>query len=126
MRLALALFLVFHGLVHVLFLGWSLRRFALRPGMTWPDDSWALSRLLSERTTRQFATVVMAFAMVAFVVAGIALLFDQAVWQAVLGIAVASSTGGFILFWNGKLEGLPNQGAFAVLINVALALLVLV
>ena len=126
MRLALALFLVLHGLVQVFFVGWSLRRFALRPGMTWPDDSWALSRLLGERTTRPFAAAVMAFATAAFVVAGIALLLDQKAWQAIMAIALALSTGGFILFWNGKLGGLPNQGAFAVLINAALALLVLV
>ena len=126
MRLALALFLVFHGLVHVLFVGWTLRLFALRPRMTWPDDSWALSRLLGERTTRLFAAAVMTFATAAFVVAGVALLLDQAAWQAATAIAVASSTGGFVLFWNGKLGGLPNQGAFAVLINAALALLVLI
>lgn len=126
MRLACSVLLVLHGLVHLVFVGQSLRRFELRPGMTWPDDSWALSGLLGERTTRLVAGVVMAFATVAFVAAGIALLLRQTSWQPIVVTAVASSTGAFILFWNGRSKGLPAQGAFAVLINAAIAVSVLV
>ena len=42
-------FLMLHGLVHLLYLGQSQRFFELQPGMTWPDgpgrsrDSWAMA-----------------------------------------------------------------------------------
>ena len=126
MRAAFALFLVAHGLVHLLYVGWSSRRFELRPGMAWPDESWALSRLLGKRMTRTAAAVVMVFATGVFIVAGVALMLQQPMWPATTLVGVASSTAGFILFWNGRRAHLLDQGALAVLINGAIALLVLV
>ena len=48
-------FVVLHGLVHLLNLGQSVRLFELQPGMTWPDGSWAFSRLLGNNRTRTMA-----------------------------------------------------------------------
>jgi hypothetical protein len=45
-RFRLGIFLVLHGLVHLLYFGQSARYFELKPGMTWPDGAWAFSRLL--------------------------------------------------------------------------------
>ena len=45
MWIALVLFLFLHGMVHLLYAGHSLRLFELRPGLSWPDSSWAFSRL---------------------------------------------------------------------------------
>jgi hypothetical protein len=40
-RLIIGIFLLLHGLVHLLYFGQSARYFDLRPEMIWPDGSWA-------------------------------------------------------------------------------------
>ncbi len=40
MQIVVGVFLILHGLVHLLYAGQALRYFELRPGMTWPDASW--------------------------------------------------------------------------------------
>jgi len=46
LRLIIGVFIVLHGLVHLLYFGQSWRFFELQPEMVWPEDSWAFSRLL--------------------------------------------------------------------------------
>ena len=42
LRFILSVFIVLHGLVHLLYFGQSRRLFELQPGMAWPE-SWRLS-----------------------------------------------------------------------------------
>jgi hypothetical protein len=52
------IFLILHGLVHLLYAGQSLRYFELRPAMTWPDGSWLLSKILADRAARLLAAIL--------------------------------------------------------------------
>lgn len=118
--LVLAIFLVLHGLVHLLYTGQSKRSFELRPGMSWPDGSWFFSRFLGNKMTRLLATVSLALAALGFVTAGIGLLLHQDWWQpTVLGAATFSGTI-FLLFWDGKLRALDDQGGIGLLIDLTI------
>jgi hypothetical protein len=119
-------FIVLHGLVHLLYFGQSARRFELRPGMTWPDGSWAFSRLLGDRSTRKLASLACIVAAVGFVVGGAGLLISQVWWRPIVVVTATFSSMGFIFFWDGKLRKLDDQGGIAILINLALLLAALV
>jgi hypothetical protein len=114
------IFLVLHGLVHLLYFGQSARRFELRPGMTWPDGSWAFSRLFGDQSTRKLASFVCIVAAVGFMAGGAGWLFSQVWWWLVVVAAAVFSSLAFILFWDGKLHKLDEQGGVAILINLAL------
>ena len=115
-------FIVLHGLVHLLYFGQSARRFELRPGMIWPDGSWAFSRLLGDQATRKLASLACLVAAVGFVVGGASLLISQMWWRPLVVAVATFSSLAFILFWNGKLRKLDEQGGVAILINLALLL----
>jgi hypothetical protein len=119
-------FLVLHGLVHSLYVGQSTRRFELRPGMVWPDGSWAFSKLLGEKATRTPASIACALAAIGLVAGGMGALLSQTGWQTVLVAAAAFSSIAFILFWDGNLRKLDDQGGVGVLINLALLAAVIV
>ena len=125
MRLAFAAFLVAHGLVHGLYVAQSLRVFELQPGMAWPDGAWAFSRLIGDPAVRLIAAVLLALLAAALVVSGIALAFRQVWWQPVGLAAAATSTVALFLLWDGRLQALDNQGAYAILINAGILLAVL-
>ena len=118
LRILFGVFLVLHGLVHLLYFGQSARYFELQPGMSWPDGSWLVSKLLGEGGTRTLAGLLLVLAAVGFIVAGIGIFVGQSWWYPVLvGSAVFSSLI-FILFWDGAATHLDNQGAVGILINL--------
>jgi hypothetical protein len=117
---------VLHGLVHLLYVGQSRRLFELQPGMAWPDGSWAFSKLLGEGGTRWLAGLSCFLAALGFVVGGAAILAGQAWWRPVVVGAAAGSAVLFVLFWDGRRQKLVDQGAIALLINLAVLLAVLV
>lgn len=125
-RIILGVFLVLHGLVHLLYLGQSARRFELQPGMTWPDGSWAFSRLLGDTRTRTLAGICCILATAGFAIAGVALLAGQSWWQVPAVASAVFSGVVYILSWNGRLQHLANQGIVALLINAAILVSVLV
>ena len=125
-KLVFGIFIVLHGLVHLLYFGQSWRFFELQAGMVWPDGSWAFSRLLGDEPTRLLASVACVLAAVGFVVGGVGILAEQSWWRtAVIGAALFSSLL-YLLFWNGKMQHLDNQGAIGLLINAAIVVAVLV
>lgn len=74
------IFLVLHGLVHLLYFGQSRRLFELRPKMVWPDGSWAFSKLVGDtrsspvdETTRLLASVALVLAAIGFMAGGLGL-----------------------------------------------------
>lgn len=126
MQSILGVFIVLHGLVHLLYFGQSARRFELRPGMVWPDGAWAFSTLLGEKTTRNLASISCVLAASGFVIGGLGILAGQAWWRpAVVGSAVFSSAA-FVLLWDGKLQKLDDQGGVGILLNLAILIAVLV
>ncbi|RPJ44270.1 MAG: hypothetical protein EHM21_10410 [Chloroflexi bacterium] len=120
LRIIAGIFLILHGLVHLLYAGQSRRYFELRPGMVWPDGAWAFSRLIGNETIRTLAGILLVLATLSFVVGGLGLLFQQAWWRPVTTGAAVLSSAIFLLFWNGKFQALDAQGGFALLINLAI------
>ncbi len=125
LQLIFGVFLVLHGLVHLLYFGQSARRFELRPDMIWPDGSWAFSRLLGDKATRNLASISCIVAAIGFVAGGAGLLISQAWWRPIVVAAAIFSSIAFLLFWDGKLRQLADQGAMAILINLAMLIAVL-
>ena len=119
-------FLVVHGLVHLLYFGQSARRFELQPGMLWPDGSWAFSKLLGVNGTRTLASIFCILAAAGFMIAGAGILFGQPWWRMVVVASAVLSVVLYILFWNGKLKQLANQGGVGILIDVAVLAAVLI
>lgn len=120
-----SLFLILHGLVHLLYLGQSLRRFELQPGMDWPAGSWFFSRLSGEGTTRALAGLLLALAAAGFAAGGVALFFRWAWWRPAVIASALLSTALYLLFWDGAWKDLDDQGAVAILINAAVTAAVL-
>ena len=125
-RVIAGVFLVLHGLVHLLYLGQSARLFELQPGMTWPDGSLAFSKLLGNNRTRTLASICCILAAAGFVIGGVGIFFGQSWWCTAVVASATFSGVLYILFWNGRLQHLANQGSVALLINAAILVAVLV
>ena len=125
-RIIFGVFLVLHGLVHLLYFGQGRRIFELQPGMVWPDGSWIFSRLVGDETTRLLASIFLVAAAFGFVAGGAGVLMRQAWWRPVIVSAAAFSAMIYILFWDGKFQKLDNQGGIGLLIDLAILVVVLV
>ena len=125
-QIVIGIFLVLHGLVHFLYLGQSARLFQLQPGMTWPDGSWAFSRLLGDELVRSLAGVSCGLAAIGFVIGGIAIFVMQAWWRPVVIGSAAFSALIFIFLWDGQMRALANKGLFAILINLVILVALLI
>ncbi|HLO13433.1 MAG TPA: hypothetical protein VK206_01295 [Anaerolineales bacterium] len=126
MRFIFGVFIVLHGLVHLLYSGQSARYFELNPGMLWPDGSWVFSRLLSNEAARNLASISLLLAAIGLIVGGIGIFASQAWWRPVVIGAAAFSSIVYIVFWNGRMQNLDAQGAVGILIDLAILLAVLI
>jgi hypothetical protein len=126
LRIIFALFLVLHGLVHLLYLGQSRQIFELQPGLVWPDGSWAFSRLLGNEATRLLAGVLLVLATIGFVAGGIGLFLQQGWWHLVTVTVTVFSAVVYLLLWDGGWQRLDDKGGVGLLINVALIVALLV
>lgn len=125
LRFIIGVFIVLHGLVHLLYFGQSRRFFELQPGMIWPDGSWAFSKLLGDKGTRLLASLSCVLAAIGFAAGGVGILVRQAWWRPLVLVVAAFSGVIFILFWDGKPQKLDAKGGIALLINTAILLSVL-
>ena len=121
-----AIFLILHGLVHLLYFGQSARRFELQPGLTWPDGSWILSKLLGDNHTRRLASIFCIIAAIGFVLGGVSVLLGQSWWQILVVVSACISSFLYILFWNGKFKHLDSQGGVGLLLDIAILLAIYV
>lgn len=126
MQIVFGVFLILHGLVHLLYLGQSQRFFELQPGMDWPDNSWAFASRVQSSGTRLLTGLGCALAAVGFAASGTAVLFGLAWWQPMVVGSSLFSSAIYLLTWDGKLRGLDNQGGIGILINLAILAAVLV
>lgn len=120
LRIIFGVFLVMHGLVHLLYFGQSGRYFELQPGLAWPDGSWAFTRLLGEAGTRGVASVALVLAALAFIVGGGALLFKQDWWRILVQGAAVFSSLLYMLMWDGGWQHLDNKGGVGFLLNLGI------
>jgi uncharacterized membrane protein YphA (DoxX/SURF4 family) len=125
LRVLSGIFLILHGLVHLLYLGQSIRLFELQPGMIWPDESWVFSGTLGISGTRVLANIGSILAAALFVIGGIGILLGQAWWRTPAIVAATLSGVLYILLWDGRFQHLDNQGGVGLLINIAILVSVL-
>jgi uncharacterized membrane protein YphA (DoxX/SURF4 family) len=125
-RVMVGVFMVLHGLVHLLYFGQSAKYFELKPGMLWPDGSWAFSSLLGDQATRNLASISLILAAIGFVAGGAGIFVGQSWWRPVVAVAAAFSSVVYILFWNGSMQNLDGQGGIGILINFAILIAVLI
>lgn len=116
----LGIFLILHGLVHLLYAGQCKRLFELRPGMRWPDGSWLFSRLLGNPKTQMLGAVLLGLAALGFIAGGMGSLLQQDWWRSVAIYTAAFSSAIYLILWDGKLGALSDQGGIGVLINLAI------
>lgn len=126
MNIALGIFMVLHGLVHLLYFGQSGRYFELQEGMVWPDGSWVFSRLLSDESTRALAGIACVIAAIGFVAGGIGLFAEQEWWRPVIITVAVFSIIFYVLFWDGTMQHMDDQGWVGILINATILVAVLV
>jgi hypothetical protein len=126
LQFIVGVFIMLHGLVHLLYAGQSAKRFELRPGMVWPDGSWIFSKLLGDQATRTLASISCVLAAIGFVAGGLGVLVSQAWWRPVVVASAACSAVLFILFWDGKVQRLDDKGGIGLLIDLAILVAVLV
>jgi len=119
-KIFFGVFMMLHGLVHILYGGQSTRLFELKPGLTWPDGAWAFSKLLGIEAARKTAAVSLIIAAVMFLVGGISLLAGQEWWKLAAASAAIFSTLIYLLCWDGQLTSLPDKGFIGILINIAI------
>ena len=123
----LGLFVVLHGLVHLLYFGQSARYFELQSGLVWPDGSWAFSRLLGNEATRNLASILLILTAIGLAAGGIGILIRQDWGRAVVIGSTVFSAIIFTFFWDGAVQALDSKGGVGLLISLAIftALLVL-
>lgn len=120
------IFLVLHGLVHLLYFSLSRQYFDLdMPLVGWPERSWALSGFLEEVKTRTLASALYLLAVGLFVVGGLSYVFDAAWWDAMVVSAAVYSSVIIVMFWDGGMERLPDKGFVGLLINLVIIAAVL-
>jgi CHASE2 domain-containing sensor protein len=94
--------------------------------MLWPNGAWAFSKLFGDDATRRLAGVFLIVAAIGFVAGGAGVLMRQAWWRPVIVSAAAFSAMIYILFWDGKMRRLDDQGGIGILINIAILVAVLI
>ncbi len=122
-KIIIGVFILLHGLVHVLYVGHSLGLFDIASRLNWPERSWALAKALPVKSIKRMAAIFMLAAALLFLITGVGLIADRVWWRGVLIATIAVSSLGYLLFWNGKWQRLPDQGLIGVLINIAMLVL---
>jgi len=120
------IFIVLHGLVHMLYFGQSARFFELQPGMIWPDGSWAFSRLFGDAGARNLASILLVLAAIGFVAGGIGIFVKQIWWRPVIVFTSVFSSVLYLLFWDAGWGHLDNKGGVGILINLAILAVLLI
>jgi len=120
------IFLILHGLVHLLYAGQSWGLFELRPAMIWPQGSWLISKLFGEDSARMVATAFLVIAALEFVAGGFGLFLQADWWRTATAISAVFSSLIFIIFWNGRFQALDDRGGVGLLINLAILVVILV
>jgi len=119
-QILIGIFLILHGLVHLLYTGQSWGLFKLRPGMIWPDGTWLLSRFLKTEMIRTLAAIGLVFASIGLITSAVGIFLEVGWWQYAAIASAGFSSLLFFVMWNGKFQGLDDQGGVGVLINLAI------
>jgi len=118
------IFLLLHGVVHLLYFGHSARYFEIKEGMAWPDGSWALTNVFGQGSTRTVGSVLLVVTAVLFLLAGVSVFLKVDWWLGAVTVAAVFSTVVYLLLWDGGMQNLDGKGFVGILINLAILLLV--
>ncbi|MBN2348884.1 MAG: hypothetical protein JXJ22_08615 [Bacteroidales bacterium] len=122
MNIFFGIFVLLHGLVHLLYFGQSRRLFELQPGLKWPEDSWVFSKFPGNNTSRLLAGICFLIVAAGFVTGGIGIMVSLSwIRPLIIGSAIFSSLL-YILFWDGDTQKLADKGGVGILINIAILL----
>jgi len=116
----IGIFFILHGLVHVLYMGHSMRLFELQPNFMWPDQSLILSNIFNKKIIRRIAEILCLVATLGFVVAGIRFFIDSSWNNPEIAISAFLSIMLYVVTWDGSTRKLDNQGGYGILINVSI------
>lgn len=122
-KILFGIFLFLHGLVHMLYVGQSARKFKLQPELTWPDESWVFSRFLPIFRVRILTNFLLTIATVGFLMSAFALLANLNWFQIALTITAIYSSLVYVLNWDAKFKGMDHQGFVGILINMTVVIL---
>jgi hypothetical protein len=120
------IFLILHGMVHLLYAGHSWGLFELRPGMTWPDGTWLFSKLMSTEAIHLLTSIFLVLAGLGFATGGLGLFLRADWWRSMTVILAVFSSLLFFVLWNGKFQALDDQGGIGILINLTILVVILV
>lgn len=121
-KFLLGFFLILHGIVHVLYAADSQGFFELKPGMGWPDGSWLLPKVIGNVATGVVATAMMVLIALGFVISGVTLLLAVPFWRTLAVGGAALSLIAYLVLWDGTMNNLDGQGAFGILLDLAIIL----
>ena len=124
--LAVAIFLVLHGLVHLWYVVLSLGWVEVEDAMGWNGQSWLLSDLLAEGTILSLASVLYVLIAVGFFAGGAGYGLSRDWATPVLVGAAVLSTIVLVAMWDGRFDLLIEKGVVGVAINVAVVALLVV
>lgn len=116
-RVIFGIFIILHGLVHLLYFGQSLRYFELQSGMVWPDDSWLFSGHLEIPVIRTLIAIWCSLVGAGFIISGIGFFLLTGWWCELLMLSALWSVSLFVVSWNGHLYKLDDQGGYSIVIN---------
>jgi hypothetical protein len=126
MRFIIGIFLILHGIVYLLYSGQSMKLSELRPGLLWPEGSWAFSPMFSVGTVRLLGGIFCIIGALGFLTGGIGILAMQSWWRPlIIGAAVFLSVI-FILMWNGGMQNFGDKGGFGIIINLVILISLLI
>jgi hypothetical protein len=126
LRILFGIFIILHGLVHMLYFGQSAGLFELKEGLTWPDGSWAFSKLLGSEAARTLTNISLVLAAAGFTAGGIGIFLNQPWARPVIAGAAVFSSVVYILLWDGMAQKLHDKGAVGILINLAVLAVLLI
>jgi hypothetical protein len=125
-RILFGIFVLLHGLVHLLYFGHSRRLFELNPGMKWPAESWVFLKLSGAAVTRDIASLMLLLISAGLVVGGLGILGRQAWSRPVVVAAAAVSALLYLIMWDGTGQHIDQQGGIGILIALAIIIDLLV
>ncbi len=125
MRIAAGAFIIFHGLVHAMYVGQALGWFELRVGMAWPVGARLLPTGISDDGLRALAAISIGITSVALVVGGVGILLGAGWggWVAITAAVLLSLL--HFLLWDGDMRTSPDQGLYGVVINIVIVVWIL-
>lgn len=123
LKFILGLFLILHGLIHLLYLTLS-QDIITDPSIHWSRESWLLSSFLSDGLLKQISFILFSASILFFVAAGLLYMTEFKRRRAAVYFSAIFSSMTILIFWNGTLQHLDDQGFVGIIINIAIMIIV--